>query len=69
MSDKYSGNMFAVLVEDQFQVIEDERYKDIKIGDIIEIEGNLRTPGAARNPSEFDYQKYLKNKCKNSIKI
>ncbi len=41
---------------------EDERYKDIKIGDIIEIEGNLRTPGAARNPSEFDYQKYLKNK-------
>jgi len=41
---------------------DDEKYKEIKIGDIIEIEGNLRSPAAASNPSEFDYKKYLKNK-------
>lgn len=41
---------------------EKERYDDIKIGDIIEIKGNLRKPKEARNPSEFDYRNYLKNK-------
>ncbi len=39
-----------------------ERYKDVKIGDIIEIKGNLRKPAEASNPSEFDYKKYLQNK-------
>ena len=41
---------------------EKERYDDIKIGDVIEIKGNLRKPKEARNPSEFDYRNYLKNK-------
>lgn len=33
MSDKYSGNMFAVLVEDQFQSIEDGRYKEVVVSE------------------------------------
>ena len=40
----------------------DEKYNDIKIGDVVEIKGNLRSPKSASNPSEFDYKKYLKNK-------
>ncbi len=39
-----------------------EKYKDIRIGDILEIEGNLRKPGCASNPGEFNYRNYLKNK-------
>lgn len=41
---------------------DDEKYNEIKIGDIIEIKGNLRSPKSASNPSEFDYKKYLQNK-------
>lgn len=41
---------------------DEEKYKNIKIGDVIEIEGNLRRPARASNPSEFDYKKYLQNK-------
>ena len=39
-----------------------ESYNNIKIGDVIKIKGNLRTPREATNPSEFDYKKYLQNK-------
>lgn len=41
---------------------DNEKYKNIKIGDVIEIEGNLRNPPSVSNPSEFNYKKYLKNK-------
>ncbi len=39
-----------------------EKYKSIKIGDIIEIEGNLRKPAEPSNPGKFNYKKYLQNK-------
>lgn len=41
---------------------DNEKYKNIKIGDVIEIEGNLRNPSSVSNPSEFNYKKYLRNK-------
>lgn len=42
-------------------------FDKIQIGDIISIKGNLRTPKAASNPSQFDYAKYLKYKDTFSI--
>lgn len=51
-----------VSIRDEF-----ESYDKIKIGDIIEIRGNLRIPKPHTNPSEFDYKNYLKNKDTFSI--
>ncbi|MDD3149484.1 MAG: DNA internalization-related competence protein ComEC/Rec2 [Candidatus Gastranaerophilales bacterium] len=34
----------------------------IKIGDILEIKGEVKKPHFATNPGEFDYQKFLNNK-------
>ncbi|MDD3437593.1 MAG: DNA internalization-related competence protein ComEC/Rec2 [Candidatus Gastranaerophilales bacterium] len=34
---------------------------DLNIGDFLSINGKLRTPFEASNPSQFDYGKYLKN--------
>ncbi len=56
-SYKPSKTRILALISD-----ENEKYKKIKIGDIIKIKGNLRSPKEATNPSEFDYKKYLKNK-------
>lgn len=39
----------------------DENLAKIKIGDRIELSGKLRKPVSAKNPSQFDYAKYLKN--------
>lgn len=38
----------------------EESYSKIKIGDKIRITGKLRNPMTAKNPSQFDYSKYLK---------
>lgn len=38
-----------------------ENFPDINIGDTLTIEGKLRTPFEATNPSQFNYSKYLKN--------
>ncbi len=35
--------------------------KNINIGDYCYIKGKLRTPAAVTNPSQFDYERYLKN--------
>lgn len=37
-----------------------ENYKSLKIGDKVELEGKLRLPMKAVNPSQFDYKNYLK---------
>ncbi len=36
--------------------------KEIKIGDKIKLEGKLKLPNIAQNPSQFDYAKYLQQK-------
>ena len=38
------------------------RFDDYKIGDIYKINGNLRLPTAATNPSQFDYSRFLRNR-------
>lgn len=35
-------------------------FENIQIGDKIRIKGNLRAPKSAKNPSQFDYARYLK---------
>lgn len=35
-------------------------FEDIRVGDYVRIKGNLRKPFPARNPSQFDYGRYLK---------
>lgn len=37
------------------------KFPEINIGDSLTIEGKLRTPFEATNPSQFDYGKYLRN--------
>ena len=39
-----------------------ENISKIKIADKIELKGKLRSPIKAKNPSQFDYSNYLKNK-------
>ncbi len=39
-----------------------ENVENIKIGNVVEIKGKLRTPSGASNPYQFDYSKYLKRK-------
>ena len=41
---------------------ETERLSQIKIGDVLELKGRLKTPSKAANPSQFDYAKYLQYK-------
>ena len=36
-----------------------ENYKKIKIGDTINLKGDIRIPQYAKNPSQFDFSKYL----------
>lgn len=40
---------------------DDGNFSEFQIGDFYEIQGNLRTPFKAGNPSQFDYGKYLRN--------
>ncbi|MBQ8887596.1 MAG: DNA internalization-related competence protein ComEC/Rec2 [Candidatus Gastranaerophilales bacterium] len=40
----------------------DENFKKIKIGDTLRINGKVKLPQNAQNPSQFDYAKYLQNK-------
>ena len=39
-----------------------ENYSKIKIADKVQLSGKLMSPVKAKNPSQFDYAKYLKNK-------
>ena len=39
-----------------------KNYSKIKIADTVELSGKLLSPIKAKNPSQFDYAKYLKNK-------
>ena len=39
----------------------DGNFSDLKIGNYYKINGKLKTPFEAVNPSQFDYSKYLKN--------
>jgi len=41
---------------------ENKNFKDVRIGDFIALQGNLRNPTEASNPSQFNYSHYLKNK-------
>ena len=38
------------------------KFKEIKIGDTLKINGKIKIPQKAQNPSQFDYSKYLQNK-------
>ncbi len=38
------------------------RFKEIKIGDTLSLKGDIRLPQYAKNPSQFDYAKYLQYK-------
>lgn len=40
---------------------DDGDFSEFQIGDFYEIQGKLRTPFKAGNPSQFDYGKYLRN--------
>ncbi len=40
---------------------EDGIFKDLNVGNIYKINGKLRSPFSAGNPSQFDYGKYLRN--------
>lgn len=52
--DKIKGKTLAT--------VSGENFSDyFQVGDFYEMNGNLRTPFKAGNPSQFDYGKYLKN--------
>lgn len=38
------------------------KFKEIKIGDTLKINGKIKVPQVAQNPSQFDYARYLQNK-------
>lgn len=40
---------------------DDKDFSEFQIGDFYEMQGSLRTPFKAGNPSQFDYGKYLRN--------
>ena len=40
----------------------EQNYKNIKIGDTLQLTGRLTSPEQAKNPSQFDYEKYLQYK-------
>ncbi len=40
----------------------EDKYKKIKIGDTLLLQGSLKTPQQAKNPSQFDYARYLQFK-------
>lgn len=43
-------------------VDEKSKLKNIKIGDTVELSGLIKAPSTAKNPSQFDYSKYLQLK-------
>ena len=47
--------------------ITDNINEKIKIGNVVEIKGKLRTPKSAGNPYQFDYKKYLENQNTKNI--
>lgn len=55
-ADKLRGNTIVTLYDTS------ENISKIKIADKIELKGKLRSPIKAKNPSQFDYSNYLKNK-------
>ena len=55
-ADKLRGNTIVTLYDTP------ENISKIKIADKIELKGKLRSPIKAKNPSQFDYSNYLKNK-------
>lgn len=54
-NEKISGKTLVTLSE------ENGDFSDFNIGDTYKIEGKLRAPFKASNPSQFDYAKYLRN--------
>lgn len=38
------------------------KFKEIKIGDTLKVNGKIKVPQTAQNPSQFDYARYLQNK-------
>lgn len=54
-NEKISGKTLVTLAE------ENGDFSDFNIGDTYKIEGKLRVPFKASNPSQFDYAKYLRN--------
>lgn len=61
-SAKINNEKYEKLNSKTIVTIKDKRYnyEKLKIGDNIELTGKLRRPMKAVNPSQFDYQKYLK---------
>lgn len=39
-----------------------DKYKNIKIGDTLKLTGSLKSPQTGKNPSQFDYARYLRFK-------
>ncbi len=59
---KFDNLDFKILVN--FDIRNDIE-KKVAIGDIVELEGKMRTPSSSTNPYQFDYKKYLlNNDCK-----
>ena len=56
LGDKKINGKTFVSVEDYLK-----DFSQIKIGNFYEMEGSLKTPFKAGNPSQFDYGKYLRN--------
>ena len=54
-SEKISGKTLVTITS------EDKDFSEFNIGNIYQIDGKLRTPFEAGNPSQFDYGKYLRN--------
>lgn len=53
--EKYTGKTFVTITSN------DGDFADFNIGNRYRINGKLRTPFKASNPSQFDYGKYLRN--------
>ena len=70
---KFYANVISVMKENEkFENIKaktlvtindkEEKYKNIKIGDTLHLEGVLKAPQPSKNPAQFDYAKYLQFK-------
>ena len=63
-SGNFDGNKAENLEAETIVTLYDtkENISKIKIADKLELKGKLRSPIRAKNPSQFDYANYLKNK-------
>ncbi|MCD7879260.1 MAG: DNA internalization-related competence protein ComEC/Rec2 [Candidatus Gastranaerophilales bacterium] len=73
ISTKFYAQVFEIGLNNEFEdninsktlvtiYDKEEKIKTIQIGDILSIKGKLKVPENAKNPSEFDYAKYLQYK-------